>query len=386
MKLVIKRSEFSKLLNYVDQAVPAKSAEAQFLNFLLTCGEDELSIIASDGVISAKAVQTMKDANGNDVILNMEPGAIQIPAKVLVDIVSKLADDTVTLTIVDSNLLNISDGSSQFNLVTKAAQEYPDVDLNIPEENQGFKVSIKDLKKLYNATSYAVATRGPKELFFGINIRAFEGKLYFLATDSYRMARYAVPEADQDAQFSFTCPVKALNMVTNMDEASEVTIYFDEQRALFVSNQITLSTRLLRGDFPSADRLITTGAPYEVKVNTSEFLNAADCVKIMSSAEDKNSQVRLTISSENGVTLTARSANYGNSTVPLKKAEVTMPEGESIFEIGFNIDFATAAVKALDSEKFIFEFSSPTRMFMVKSDDVENIQIITPIRMNTFSN
>lgn len=385
MKLVIKRVEFLRLLTYVNQAIPSKSPEAQFLNFLIDCQADGLSVIASDGTISARVNQAMKDSNGNDVIFNIEPGLIQAPAKYLLDFVANLKGDNVTLQMVDTNYLNVSDGVSEFNLVTKDGNEYPNVDLALPEDDNGFTLDLKDMKLLFDATSYAVATKGPKEMFYGINVRAYDGKLYFMATDSYRMARYAVSNGNTDASFSFTCPVKALSMVTNIAQSGPVTIYFDQQRALFVSGGTVLSTRLIRGEFPSADRLIPPSFAYKVTVTTSEFLQAADLVKILSSAEDKNSQARFTASKENGVTLSARSTNYGTAKVPLQNVTMEVPEDEEVFEIGFNIDFATAAVKALGSNTFTFCFTSPTSMFMVRNDDPENVQIITPIRINNYN-
>ncbi len=384
MKLTIKRLDFLKLLTYANQAIPAKSAESQFLNFLIATDEEKVTVIASDGLISAKVEQTLKDAKGNDVILGIEKGTIQTPARYLLDIVSKMSGDIVTLSMVDTNYLNISDETANFNLITKAGEDYPHVDLTIPEGSKGFKVAIIDLKRLFDTTAYAAATRGPKELYYGINVHAEGGKLYFLTTDSYRMARLSLSEADKEAKFSFTCPVKALSMVTNIAAAGTCDIYFDEQKALFVFDGVALSTRLIRGEFPSIDHLIPTGFPYSVSMDATEFLAAADRVKIISSAEDKNSQVKLTLSKDTGVTLSARSTNYGTSQEILKKASAVLPETENVFEIGFNVDFAVAAVKALAASQVTFVFASPTRMFMVKNADPENIQIITPIRMSSF--
>ncbi len=384
MKLTIKRIEFLRMLTYAAQAIPSRNAENQFLNYLIDVNEDSVSIIASNGDISTKVTQNLKDEKDNTIIFNAEPGMIQTQAKLFLDCISKMGGEIITLNMVDSNLLNLSDETTQFNLVTRAGEEYPDVDLNVPEEAKGFKVSLSDLKKLFDTTSYAVATKGPKELYYGINIRAEGGKLTFLTTDSYRMASLSIPEADQDTSFVFTCPVKALDMVTRIDEAGEVTIYFDEQRALFVAGRITLSSRLLRGDFPSIERLIPPSFPFTVTMETSEFLSAADRVKIISSVEDRNSQVRLTLSKDTGVTLSARSTNFGNSNEVLRKAVISLPEEVNIFEIGFNIDFAVDAVKALKSEKVTFVFASPTRMFMARNEDPENIQIITPIRMSSY--
>ncbi len=384
MKLTIKRTELLRLLTYAIQAIPAKSAEAQYMNFLIDCEEDHVDIIASDGNVSTKINQPMKDPKGNDVILNIEKGLIQTPARMLLDIVAKMGGDVVTLALVDSNFLNISDDTTDFNLVTKDGKEYPDVNLTVPEGKKGFAVSLKDMKSLFDTTSYAVATRGPKELFYGINVKAHGGKLYFMATDSYRMAQNAVSEPDTEAEFSFTCPIHALSMVTGIGQTGNCQIFIDDQSALFVTDGIALSTRLLRGDFPSVDRLIPPEFPYQVTVKTSEFLSAADRVKIISSVEDRNSQVRFTISRENGVTISARSTNFGTSQEVLKNATFQIKEGEDVFEIGFNVDFAIAAVKALATDSFTFVFASATRMFMVKNDNPENIQIITPIRMSSF--
>ncbi len=384
MKLTIKRIDFLKMLNYAAQAIPSKNAEMQFLNYLIVVHENSVDVIASNGDLSTKVTQNAKDDKGNDIIYNSESGMIQTQAKLFLDCISKMGGEIITLTMVDSNLLNLSDETTNFNLVTRAGEEYPDVDLNVPADAKGFEVMLSDLKLLFDTTSYAVATKGPKDLYYGINVRAENGKLTFLTTDSYRMASLSVPAENQDTSFVFTCPVKALDMVTRIDENGKVTIYFDEQRALFVSGNVTLSSRLLRGDFPSVDRLIPPSFPYSVKVDTAEFLSAADRVKIISSAEDRNSQVRFTISKDTGVSLSARSTNFGNSNEVLRKAQLTLPDEVNIFEIGFNIDFAVDAVKALKSDKVTFVFASPTRMFMVQNENKENIQIITPIRMSTY--
>ncbi len=386
MRLTIKRQDFLRLLNFAGQAVPSKSAEKQFMNFLIEVREDGVSVIASDGDISARADQPLKNKAGEDVILSAEPGLIQVPAKYLLDIVSKLGGDVITLNMVDTNFLNISDDITNFNLVTQEGEEYPNVDLNVPEESQPFSVKVSDIAALYDATSFAAATRGPKEVYFTINVRAKDSRLYFLTTDSYRMARLSkLTDNDESIEFRFNCPLKALNMVKSIAEDDICSIYYDDQKALFVCSNVTVSTRLVRGDFPSPESLIPAQFTHILNIDTDEFLAAADRVRIISAAEDKNSQVRL-ILTEDKIRIYAKSANYGNSEEILKKATVILPEGEEIFEIGFNVDFVTDAVKALKSKSASLCFTSPTRMFMAKSDDEENIQIMTPIRISSFSN
>ena len=383
MKLTIKRAEFLKMLTFAAQAIPGKTAESQYMNFLLVVSQDALDVITSDGSISSKIHQEREDEKGNEVILASEEGSIQTPAKLLLDIISKLGGDIVTLELVDSCLLNISDESSNFNLVTKPGEEYPDVNLNVPEGANGFKVSLADLKSLFDTTSFAVAVKGPKELYQGINITALDGRLTFLATDSFRVASLSKPEASQDANFVFTCPVKPLDMITRASESGEVVIYLDEQKALFVLGKTVISTRLLHGNFPAIDRLIPPQFPFMIEMKTAEFIERAERVKIISSMEGRNSQVRLNLNKDS-IYLYARSTNFGNSQETFHDVKITMPEDVNVFEIAFNVDFVMEAVKALKSETFTLCLSSPTKIFMVKNDDPTNIQIITPIRLSNY--
>ena len=310
MKLTIKRNEFLRRLSFTAQAVPSRSAEAQYRNYLIEVKEDGVSVIASDGDRSCKASSPRKDEKGNDIILSLEPGLIQVQAKTLLEIRAKLSSDIVTLVRVDTNFLNVSDDVSNYNLITKAGEEYPDVALSVPEGKMGFKVQVKDRKKLFDTTAYAAASRGPKPLFFGVNVRAQGGKLYFLATDSYRLARNAVSVEDQAAEFNFTCSVKTLNRVTGLNPEDRVTIYLDDQRALFVGKNCRVSTRLIQGDFPTPDRIIPPSFPYQVTLKAQEFLVAADRVKIIIlNADDRNNRVRLTLSKDSGVTISANSTS-----------------------------------------------------------------------------
>ncbi|MDY5970230.1 MAG: hypothetical protein SPI99_00840, partial [Candidatus Enterosoma sp.] len=106
-------------------------------------------------------------------------------------------------------------------------------------------------------------------------------------------------------------------------------------------------------------------------------------VKIISSMDGRNSQVRLNLNKDS-IYLYARSTNFGNSQETFHDVKITMPEDVNVFEIAFNVDFVMEAVKALKSETFTLCLSSPTKIFMVKNDDPTNIQIITPIRLSNY--
>ena len=52
LKLVANRSAFLKILNSVIDGIPAKSADPNYMNFLITINDEEKTILASDGAIT----------------------------------------------------------------------------------------------------------------------------------------------------------------------------------------------------------------------------------------------------------------------------------------------------------------------------------------------
>ncbi len=67
---------------------------------------------------------------------------------------------------------------------------------------------VKILSIFYDSTAFAVAVKGPKEVYYGVNINATDDKLMFTATDSYRLARRKI-NVSGNHHISFTVPVKA---------------------------------------------------------------------------------------------------------------------------------------------------------------------------------
>ena len=86
MKLTIKRAALLKILSLAYEAVPVKSTEPAFVNYLIDISNENIEILASDGNITIKGVIPTT----SDDVINSVPGKIQVPAKYLLDIMRKL--------------------------------------------------------------------------------------------------------------------------------------------------------------------------------------------------------------------------------------------------------------------------------------------------------
>lgn len=372
MKLIVKADALVKVLTEAFDAIPVKSTDPYFMNFLLNIKEEGLEVLASDGNCSIK-VQLPKSDGKNENIVSLEPGSIQVPAKTFLEISRKLSGSTITLDLKDSELF-VSDGRTSYNLTTSDAKEYPNISVDF-DDAKAIKVSYPDFAKLFSSTAFAVATKGTKPCFLGINIRTEGDKLYFLATDACRLAQKSVTiQAGDDV--CFTVPVKVLSMIAKKSDAKEVDIELGDGKALFkVANSI-LNSRLLNGEFPSINRIRPQNTPYKLTVNSEDFLKSLDRVTLVTQG-NLSSIARLTADKDHAE-LTAFSQPIGNAKEVLENFTF---EGE-LFDISFNIRFVGEAIKALASPKVTLAFAGEGKLFMVENGDDSNFQIITPIRSN----
>ena len=367
MKLTLKRQAFDKILSTLGEVIPSTTVEANFKNFLINVDELNCSILASDGNLSIQANIPLTESN---IIVNSLPVAIQVPAKIMTDIIKQSKAEILTLELVDESLLYVSDDlSTKYELKVINALEYPSIDLS---SNSSEKIDIKmsDFLSLYNCTYFATATKTPKELFKGINVSANLNHLTFVATDAYRLAKKYI-DLPEDHHFSVTIPLKALSTVSHIETKNDLTLIIDNNKVLFKTGFYTISTKLYNGDFPNVDRIIPNDIVYTLEVNTKELTEAIARVTILG-----NKKIQI-VHSDSGIEILTKDPNSGNASEKLPEATFS---SNDYFSIICRADFLLDAINALNVEKAKIKFVSDTRAFLVCSDDVTNIQVITPVR------
>lgn len=366
MKLTIKREPFEKVLETVNNAIPATTADPSLKNFLLSVNDSGVKVLGSDGMLSIQG--DIKKGEENDPIINLDPGACQIPAKYLLDIVKSLQSEIVTIELVDSSILYVSDDRSQFQLNISQAADYPDIDMKT-ESNEVIDLKFSDYQSLYSATSFAVDTKGPKDLFKGININASGNRLTFIATDSFRLARKYIV-IDGDHHVSITVPSKTMGVVSHLEGADMLSLIVDTSKVIFKVGNFLFSSKLYNGEFPNVDRIVPTETNYLLTVNAKEFVSSVDRITIVG-----NTKILVTASPER-TEISSKDVNVGSSKEVIHDAKFA---GDH-FAIIFNANFVTDAIKALNAEYVTLAFVAENRAFLVKSDDESITQVITPIR------
>lgn len=372
MRFTIKREELLKALTIASRAIASKAANVAFLNFKLDLDEKGLFITSSNSDLTIKTFVPFKNKD-EEIIRNYKEGSTLINAKILTEIARKMDSTDITIDVVDSTIAMISDNRSRYKLNCMRAEEYPDIDL----EPTGTRLTLskEDFNALVSQTAFAASTKEQRPTLTAMNLEANGGALVATATDSARMAKKTI-EVDENLRFVANVPAKLMVEVSHLiEDEKEVDIAFSDKKALFSVSRTVIATRLVAGEYPNTKSIVPKITNYRLEVNSADLIKAIDRVNILSI--DRENVVDLSLSEENGVEISAKSAQVGSA---VEKLDLFKFEGNNL-RISFNSEFVSSAIRALGCEDVVFEFVAEMKPFVIKnSNDSSVIQIVTPVR------
>lgn len=316
MKLQVTQENLAKGLNTVARVANGRNTLPILSNVILRTVGNRLSIAATNLDIA------ITHYIGSKVT---KEGSITVPARLMQDFVTSLPGGVIELNL-DDNKLNITTDKYQSVINGISAEEFP----VMPAIAKGQKWSIdaKLLKKGLQQTIIAASNDESRPTLTGIYLHTFEGDLYMVATDSYRLAEKKLMKTD--AEISLLVPANAmqdlLRIVADYDDKVEVT--HDDQQILFNVGDVELMTRLIEGKYPDYRKLIPKDFNTHAVINKSEFMNitkvsslfareSAGSVTIHVDGEKKEVSIRSIASQlgENTATATAEVNGDGDITL-----------------------------------------------------------------------
>ena len=370
MKITIERLRLLKVLNIVGIAIGQKSPTPAFLNYKFEMKNDELSITGSNNDLTIVSVIPAKEGD-KQIITSYVKGATLISSKYLLEIIRKLEGEYVTIEIVDSVLCKISDDKSDFKLNSMKVEDYPDLDLEVVGETVTF--AGDDFKKIVSQTAFAASTKEIRPVLTAINVKASNNKMEFFATDSFRLSKKTYEISDSH-EFEANIPVKTMTEVAKLVEGNEITMTVSDRKVVFEHSGTKIYSRLINGDFPKTSRMIPDSYPYVLQINSDRFISAISRVSLL--AIERENIVKLTLT-ENEIEISSKSDQIGSANEKITDFRYA----GNRFDISFNVNYVTDAIKACQSEDVILSFAGEMSAFRVTSPtDGDIVQIVTPVR------
>ena len=376
IQFAINKAYFLQALHTTRRAISSKNAIPILSTIKIEVTKDGIYLTGSNGQISIENSISVSEENAG--LLITQPGSILLEANFFINVVSSLPDVTLTFEEIEQYQVLLKSGKSEITLKGKDVEQYPriqEVDSLTP-----LLMDTKVLKSIIAETSFAASTQESRPILTGVHFVLSNHKdLKAVATDSHRMSqRQLVLEHSAD-NFDVVIPSRSLKELSAVfsDDIENLEVFFSANQILFRSETISFYTRLLEGNYPDTNRLLSDSFETEVVFETASLRSAMERSYLISNA----SQVVLLTRIINGsVSAHVNSPEVGKVNEDIDVQDVS----GSDLVISFNPTYLIDALKALKSETVRVRFISPVRPFtLTPADDSENfIQLITPVRTN----
>ena len=377
IKFSINKSFFLQALNVTKRAISSKNAIPVLSTIKIEVQNSNITLTGSNGQISIENI--IPTSNENAGLLITSPGAILLEANFFINIVSSLPDVTLDFEEIEHHQIVLTSGKSEITLKGKDVDLYPRLQ-EMATENP-LVIETKLLKSIITETAFAASLQESRPILTGVHMVLSDHKDFkAVATDSHRMSQRKLTLDNTSNDFNVVIPSKSLREFAAVftDDIETVEVFFSDSQMLFRSDYISFYTRLLEGNYPDTDRLLTNSFETEVTFNTSALRSAMERAHLISNAT-QNGTVKLEITN-NSVSAHVNSPEVGKVNEELD----IIDQSGSDLTISFNPTYLIEALKALKSETVVIRFISPVRPFtLMPGDDAENfIQLITPVRTN----
>lgn len=375
MKLVCHKQQLLKIINTVQKAVSAKSIMP-----ILECIKIDAT---GDGHLTVTGNNLDLCIEYNDECQIPEGGSIAISSKMFGEIIRRLPDEQVTITVnEENNVTTIKCNKSEFNIQGLSGSEYPAV----PEVKEIYRFSISQsrLKKMIRKTIFAVSqNEARKPILTGSLFEIDTGVLSIVSTDGYRLAtcKETVDASLQNTKFVIPgLTLREVFKVLEDDEEKTVDIIVSERHIMFEFESYKVVTRLLEGEYINYKPVLMTPNSIFVIANTSQLSESLDRASLLInddiSAKAEKVPVRLNIVMDK-IEITCMTGKGKVHDV----VDVSV-NGEDI-EIGFNHKYLLEALRACEEEEVKMEFSNPRSSCFIRSaagDDSYTFMIL-PVRL-----
>ncbi len=370
MKIICEKDNILKALNSVTKAVATKTTMPILEGILIQTNDNEVKFTTYDLEI------------GIEYIINcqvQEQGATVVNAIMFSEIIRRLPDSEIKITLDEKNLLVIECEGSLYKLATMNPEEFPELP-QISIENS-IEMEQNSLKDMIRKSIFAVSTEENRPIFTGCLFEIKNNKLNVVAVDGFRLAWKSKFLQNKINDFSAVIPGRTLNEINKiiLDSYDTIKIGVAKNQALFEMENCKIVTRLLDGEFLNYASVIPENWETRIRVDKNAIQNCFERISLISSSSiEKEKKYPVKVNVDIGkVTISCT-----NQTGDAKEEMYVTTEGKNL-EAGFNPKYFLDALRAIDDQEVFIDFGTSISPCIIRpvEEGGDYIYMILPIRM-----
>jgi len=297
----------------------------------------------------------------------LEPGTAAIPGNVFSSFVNSLqaSEKVVNLELSQGNM-KVSTARSSSVIKTLPADDFP----TIPHIKGGdsFSLNAQDFAKGLKAVWYASSVSSIKPELSSVYIYCEDEFVYFVATDSFRLAEKKVKIKKTKDFGQILIPYKNIPEILRTIEnvKGEIEVELDKNQISFKYGGVYLVSRVIDGVFPDYKQIIPKKGTTEVVILKQDLVNA---LKISNIFSDKFNQINIKVNPGSKKSEIKTKNNDVGENLTALDSVIT---GDAL-DINFNYKYIIDCFQSMDTDSVTMTFSG-----------LHSPMIITPVSDNTF--
>jgi DNA polymerase-3 subunit beta len=288
-----------------------------------------------------------------------EAGKVAVRSSVLAQVIGSLPQGASILLRTEGTHLLVESVSGSSRIATQDVEEFP----SLPSVTDGVNVELpqKALFETLTSVSHCASTNTIKPELASVYVRAHNGVLIAVATDSFRLAEKKVSlkrPVDVDA---FLIPSRSVQDLLRVLEQTEkpVTLCVGEHQLSLETGSVFFTLRLTSGTFPDYEQIIPKEFVTEATMLVADFEQVLKRASIFS---DKYNQVLVQIQPEQGaVVIHTENSAVGDTTDSVH----AIVKGEEI-ATRYNQRYIHEAFTPIATDSFIFAVSGTSHPAVIR--------------------
>lgn len=299
VKFQVNRDVFSEAVSFAVKLLPQRTTLPILSGVLIQANDDGLILSSFDYEVSSRT-EIQADVE--------EPGTVLVSGRLLAEIAGRLPNAPVRVSTEESRI-SVACGSASFTLLSMPVEEYP----SIPEigEQTGV-VPAEEFASAVAQVAVAASRDDVTPVITGVQLEVRENNVSLVATDRYRVA---IREIDWDGggvagesvdTLTALVPARTLQEVGKTfghsgNIAIAITSRDDRELIAFSADRKTVTSLLIKGNFPPVRRLFPDTVDNYAVMNTAELIEATRRVALVL---EREAALRYTFTAD-GLTLEA---------------------------------------------------------------------------------
>jgi DNA polymerase-3 subunit beta len=325
VKFQVNRDVFSEAVSFAVKLLPQRTTLPILSGILIETTDSGLILSSFDYEVSAQT----------EIVAEVdEPGKILVSGRLLADIASRLPNAPVRFS-TEEGRISVACGPAKFTLLSMPVEEYP----TLPQISaQSGLLPAEDFATAVAQVAVAASRDDVTPVITGVQLEVSENSLTMVATDRYRVAVRAIDwdpgNTPSTGTLTALVPARTLQEIGKTFGHSgtisvAITNTDDRELIAFRADRKTVTSLLIKGNFPPVKRLFPETVDNYAVINTAELIEA---VRRVSLVLEREAALRFTFTID-GVVLEAIGSeqaqasesidahlNGGDTTVSLKPA------------------------------------------------------------------